>query len=361
MKTFASLPICLLAVLISTPAWSQAPGAPQSMSAGVDRVGGFRPLTAAAPASAASTVGLGSQGQQGGQQGRPMNGNPAPAPMPYPRGAGMPSPEINLVNEAVDQSVPMTADEIRRFRSILQERSEPFGENATGRPVPKATTQIFQVDLSPSAKTTPPLVRIERNQGSIVSFLDAGGKPWPARVADNYSPQSMTVSQFTEHQLSISAKVGRPFNALVAVALEGLPTAIIFNVQNGQAEVDAQVVMMIPKYKDGAPPDVGAISGQASLNSGELMDYLLRTPPPSAKVLKVEGVPGVLAWQTSSSRMVIRSTSKVVSGYFRSQGVGDGTEVYEVALSPQVSFLYGDRMIFAKVSGFQVGGFGGDK
>lgn len=351
-----------------TESFAQVAGAPQSLGDSVGRVGGFKqnepsPQTQTAPTQPVSSPAMQNL-QTSGKVALPVQpGKPvaAPVPLPYPRGAAMPSPtEVNLVNETLEQVAPLTPAEVLDLRRKLTQRKEALTENVSGRAPAKATTQIYNVDLSPGA--TPPVIRIEVSQGAIVSFLDAAGKPWPARVADNFAPRAMTVSQFTEHQLSIGTGSAVPINVSVAVALEGLPTAVTFSVISGQAKVDSQVMMMIPRYRDGIPPEVGALGGQPSLNSRDLVDFLLRTPPRASRALTVEGVPGVMAWQTSPTRMVIRSSNKVASGYFRGhQGVGDGTEVYEVPLSPQVSFIYQDRMVFARISGFVVGTFGGDK
>ena len=350
---------CLAAaflMLFPLPARAQPAGAPRAVGGSVERVGSFQradapldaPPAASAPAQRANPL----------APGRPLQ---APPPTQYPRSGNMPSP-VDLVNEAIDQAAPLTAEEVRRFRSQLVQRQGALTENVTGRAPPKATTQIYNVDLSPGA--TPPVIRVEVAQGAIVSFLDATGKPWPARVADNFAPKSLTVSQFTEHQLSLGTGSTFPINVSVAVALEGLPTAITFSVISGQSKVDSQVHMIIPRYRDGVPPEVGVLRGQPTLNSRDLLSFLLRTPPQEARPLVVEGVPGVMAWQISSSRMVVRSASKVASGYFTTQGpqgLGDGTEVYELPLSPQIQFIYGDRMVAARVSGFTVGGFGGGK
>ena len=309
----------LLLTTLSLPAFAQVAGAPQALGDNVGRVGGYKqaeptatavqPLNQpATPATSAAMQNL----QSGGkvlpptQPGKPIT---PPAPTQYPKGPTMPSPEVNLVNEAIDQVAPLTPAELLDLRRKLTVRKEALSENVTGRAPAKTQTQIINIDLSPGG--APPDIHIEVNQGAIISFLDAAGKPWPARVADNFAPKAMTVSQFTEHQLSIGTGSPTPIKVSVAVALEGLPTAVTFTVLSGQKTVDSQVMMVVPRYRDGVPPEVGALGGQPSLNSRDLVDFLLRTPPKAARVLTVEGVPGVMAWQTSSTRMVIRSTNKV--------------------------------------------------
>jgi intracellular multiplication protein IcmK len=280
----------------------------------------------------------------------------AQGPGQLPGQPPMPSPLMppNLVNEVIESATPLSADELRTLRKELEVRKAAMTENISGRAPPRPTTSIYNLDLSPGS--TPPVVRIEVGHGSIISFLDAAGRPWPAKVADNFSPTGLTLSQFTEHQLSIGTISSTPINAGVAVALEGIPVAITFSVISGQSMVDAQVHMVLPQYKGGTPPGVGTLRGEPSITAGDLMSYLLRTPPPTARKLTVEGLSGALAWQVSNDRMVLRTTAMVTTGSFRVQGIGDGTFAYEMPLSPQVRVVQGDRFESIRIGGFVTGG-----
>lgn len=291
--------------------------------------------------------------------GNSLQSSPAPAggpsramPAPYPSskgGADVPSPV--LLNEALDKTAPLTAEQMEALKAELMKR---FGVNYTNvnQPVAAPRTSVINLDISPGA--TPPVVRVAPNQGAIVSFLDAAGRPWPAVVADNYAPGGLVVSQFTEHQLSIALKGNAPVNGGVAVALKGLPTAVTLTVLSGQAETDRQVHVVLPRYLDGQPPGVGAIKGEPAIAAGDLMEFLLRTPPSSARKLEVVGLPDALAWQVGSNRMVLRTTAFVTTGYFRTQGLGDGTAVYELPLSPVVRVQQGDSIQAVHINGIQV-------
>lgn len=266
---------------------------------------------------------------------QPPAAPPAPAPqrMENPAAPGAPL-QVNLVNEMVDRIAPLTPEEIRDVRRTLDQRKQATVENITGKPPARPVTTVYNADLSPGAIPMP--VRIGREQGTIVSFLDAAGRPWPVRVSENFGGKSLTVKAFTEHQLSISLKESGPVNAFVPVALVGLPTVVALNVLSEQRETDAQVNVVVPRYNGDPPGGVGLLQGQPSLTAGDLMLYLLRTPPVGAQSLKVEGLPGALAWQMPGGRMVLRTTAMVVTGYFRQQGLGDGMNVYELPASPIV-------------------------
>lgn len=348
MKTVIAVG-ALLAMGCSTAALAQSGGLPTNINAGVARVGSGVALTQAEQQALVQQVA------------NPANANPTNsgrAPVAQARTAPTPMPSpllgVSLANEALDKTAPLSADEVLMFRKSLEIRQRALTENISGRPPARPTTGIHNIDLSPG--TTPPTVRIEVGQGSIISFMDAAGRPWPAKVADNYSPAQITLTQFTEHQLSVSALSSNPIKVGIVVALEGVATAVPITVISGQTEVDVQMNMVMPLYLKGAPPGVGSLRGEPSLTAGDLMSYLLRTPPANARALVVEGLTGALAWQISPDRMVLRTNATVTTGAFRVQGIGDGTFAYEMPLSPQVRVVQADRFSAVRISGFMVGG-----
>jgi intracellular multiplication protein IcmK len=271
------------------------------------------------------------------------------AVMPSP----IPPPGSSLVTEAIDKVAPLSPPEILEFRRTLEQRKEAFSQNATGRAPARQTTSIYNLDISPGA--IPPVVRIESGQGGIVSFVDAAGRPWPIKLHDNFNKAALAVSFFADHQLSVSTTSQMPIAVGVAVSLEGLPSAVTLTVLSGQAAVDYQVHMVVPQYR-GGPPGPVAYRGEPSLTAGDLMSYLLLTPPASARKLIVEGLPGAYCWQVSKDRMVFRTNALVTTGAFRTQGIGDGTAVYELPLSPVVRVVSGERYLSARITGIVAGG-----
>ena len=305
-----------------------------------------------APAAPASAAGVDAAGPQASapaaatRPGQPMNGRPA-QPQAYP--GAMPSPKIDLVNEAVDEIAPLTPEQVRQVRRMLDERDRALDENLAGKAPPRPSSQIYQLDLSPSSDSAPPVVRATPGQGVVVSFLDATGKPWPIEVADNANASGLTVNKFTEHQLSIFVNNQRVIGN-VLVALRGLPTSIGFSVVAGQDRTDYQVQMVVPRFKDGVPTNVISSGSVPAVGTADLFNFLLRAPPAGARELKVMGLPGVYAWQTSPSKMVIRTEATLTSAirHFSLDGVG----VYEVPLSPLVVGTLNGRYVEMNVSGF---------
>lgn len=285
--------------------------------------------------------------QPGMQPGQPAATRPsAPAPMP--------SPKVDLVNEAIDRTAPLTPEDIMRLRRELEQRAAALNQNASGKPPPRPLHAIYHLDLSPNRDVSPPVVRVSLGQGAVVSFLDSTGKPWPFKLADNYGEErGIGMSRFSDHQISVWQKFPGAMGS-VSVALDGIPTAVTFTVVAEQNETDHHVQMIVPRFKDGPPANVISQGSIPAVGTADLYDYLLRTPPKGARKLTVSGASGATAWQTSTSKMVVRTEALLTSAirYFSLDGVG----VYEVPLSPLVMGMLNGRYVELRVSGFTSGG-----
>lgn len=269
--------------------------------------------------------------------------------------ATLPSPKINLVNEAVRQTAPLTPDEILDLRRQIQARTDAMYEPINKGPLPTPVITQYKLDLSPGA--TPPVVRVAIAQGSVVNFVDASGAPWPIKDAENFNMKGMKVAQLDSHDLSI-ALLNPMAMGNVAVVLDGLASPIIFTVTPAQAQTDYRADMIVPKLRKDhglRPLAQAADAGTPSLDAENLGGFLLKIPPKSARALTVKGLDGAMAWQISPTQMVVRTDNEVTyPAYYRKHSSGDGTSVYELPLSPQVTVLHAGEFVRFNVSGFQV-------
>ena len=269
-------------------------------------------------------------------------GLPAPAvqpaaPMPMPDGAGAKAPtlSVDLVTDLLDRTSPLTVDEIKRLRSAIAERERAWNENIDSRPPPRARVVEHRQDLSPGI--TPPIVRVAIGQGALVTFVGADGQPWRVTAAENFNPVGIKVSGLAPHVLSVSLR-GPSASGSVGVMLDGVPTGVTFNVVPAQTETDHRVEMVVPLSRQAATTNGGEALSIPSLNTAELSAFLQRVPPTQARELAAQGasVP-VLAWQMGQDRLIVRTTSLVVSpGIYRRHSSSDGTHVFELPLTPVV-------------------------
>jgi intracellular multiplication protein IcmK len=304
-----------------------------------------------APAAGAPSVAL-----QPAQVPAQAGGSPAPyiatATVPPP-GMPLPAPRVDLVNEAIDQTAPLTPEEMIRLRRELLLRGDALTANVSGRAPAQQVTSRYELDLSPGA--TPPVIRATPGQGVIVTFEDVNGKAWKVKLGDNFgSGAGVSVSEFTESSLSVGvsnhASVGN-----VAVALDGLSTPVVFTVVSGQPKTDYWVQMVVPRFLGGEPPAIVA-APLPSFKQRELADFLLRTPPAHAKRLQVDGLAGAMAWETRPGVMVLRTNAMVTSPTTNKLPSADGMAVYEMPVTPLVMATSNGRFVSIQVSGFTVGG-----
>jgi intracellular multiplication protein IcmK len=321
--------------------------APESASNGA-RYASPAPYNASRPA--APPQGLAAAGKDAGipSMGLPA-GRPAPAaPMPTPL------PSINKVQQALDMTAPMTPDEVTDLLKNLYERQRAATTNVTGRKPAKPVTSSETLDLSPGA--TPPIVRVALGQGTVISFMDSAGRPWEIADDQNFNGRAFEVKLIAPHLYSVTLKSREV--AHVAVVLKNLPRPISITVVPAVDEVDYLKEFNVPRFLDGQPPPSVASSakeGALAFNAPELLDYLYRTPPKEARPLSSQGLPNVMAWQISGSRMVLRTAGQVViPAFFRRMASADGMTVFEVPLSPVVSITHGGALHRVSLSGISV-------
>lgn len=326
-------------------------------------VGGVSAQVQQAPAgsAAAYTGRQAAQPVQPMQQAQPMQpqvssnaaqsrGIPAGAPAPMPT----PLPQRDLVQDALDQTAPLTPDEVRQFLTELAKRNRAGAENLSGRPPAKPVTSVETLDLTPGA--TPPVIRVAMGQGAVVSFVDAAGRPWTIVDDINFNATGYEVKLIGAHLYTI--KLNRPSAANITVVLKDLPRPVTFTALPATDEADYLKEFTIPKFIDGKPPAsvaAGVTMGALALNAPELLDFLYRTPPKEARALGVLGMPGVMAWQNSAATMVVRTSGLLVlPAWKRRHSSTDGVAVYEVPLSPMVTVVQDGIQHRLSINGFVV-------
>lgn len=267
-------------------------------------------------------------------------------PMPTPLPAGVSS--INLKEEALDRVAPMPPQDVLEFRREIGSRSDAMQQPL--KPGGKPVRRVISLDLSPGA--SPEVFRTAFGQGGVVTILDAAGRPWPILDVDNFS-KDVSVALLGVNGVSIGLKTESARQGSIAVRLEGLPSPVTFSVVAGQAEIDYSLEMQVARYLPGAPAPVGSVEGLPTLASADLMNYLLGTPPKSARPLTSDGG-GVKAWQTSPQTMIVRTEALLASPRFsRRQSSANGMTVYELPLSPKIILASQGQMQSVAVSGFE--------
>lgn len=286
--------------------------------------------------------------KDGAKEGRPFQSGLAPLPNPKVR------EPVDLVEEAIDKVSPLTEDDVRRLIREVSNRDRAGIENNTGIKPATPTTVVYQIDLSPSARTAPPVIAVVPGEGCAISFVDMRGRPWPLEAARNMSTnKEIGVKDFGVGMLSVGSDQ-KSSRANVLVRLKGLDVPVSFTVVTGQDKAHYWAQMVIPRYLDGAEANMGSVERGPDIGSSDLTAFLLKDPPATAKALTVQGI-DALAWQTEDGRMVVRTTASLNSpAWFRRRASVDGTWVYEMPATPSILATVDGRFVFAEVSGFDI-------
>jgi intracellular multiplication protein IcmK len=334
----------LISALAAFACMAQAQG-------GIGRVAPSAPVQAAAtpqlPVAVPQPPSAAAPGQTASMAPPPIPGaTPGAGQMPLP-GGPLPAP-LNLRQEALERIAPLTPEEVLELRKELKRRTEAMSQSL--EPLGKPTRRVLTVDLSPGA--TPPVVRTAVNQGGVVSFVDATGRPWPVLTVDNYNQAGFDVAAFGPNGVSIGVKSASARATNMAVLLEGMSSPITFTVTTGQSEIDYSVEMQLPRYIPGQPAPVGAVEQMRSLGAADLMNFLLNTPPKDARALTSD-TPTVVAWQVSPERMIVRTDALVASpAWQRRQSSTTGVSVYDLPLSPRIVVAAQGQILNVRLSGF---------
>lgn len=256
---------------------------------------------------------------------------------------------MDLKAEAIERIAPLTPQEVIQLRQELDSRANAMRQPLT--PVGKPVRRLVNLDLSPGS--APEVVRSAFGQGGVVTFMDAAGRPWPVIELENYNPTGLDVTVLGTNGVSIGVKDQSTRMGNIAVRLEGLSSPVMFAVAVGQQEIDYSVEMHLARYLPGAPAPVGSVEGLPSLAAADLMNYLLGTPPKSARQLTANSS-SVRAWQISPQSMVVRTDALLASPrYSRRQSSASGMTVYELPLSPKLILASQGQMQSISVTGFQ--------
>jgi len=295
----------------------------------------------------------------------PPAANSAPLPVPTPQqlqqlpaGANIPpdlsnaAPSVSdedvnsaAYNAMVQNALPMSPDQIQKFRSLYM-ASQFAAASTPGTPPRPAATSTF-VDLSPGA--TPPVIRL--SQGFITSlvFVDSTGAAWPIESYDIGNPSAFNIQwDKTSNTLMVQSTVLYTYGNL-AVKLRGLDTPVMITLIPGQKAVDYRVDLRI----QGFGPNAKSLSGSAlpESTSSDLLNVLDGVPPSGSHNLTVDGG-NCQAW-LSGEKMYVRTRLSVLSpGWSATLSSADGMHAYEMQPAPMLLVSQDGQVVQLKVKGF---------
>lgn len=236
-------------------------------------------------------------------------------------------------SKTAKQLMPLTPDQIKTLHYLFNKTQQAVAASPTTPPKPVTTT--LNVDLSPGA--TPPVIRLSSGLVTSLIFLDSTSAPWPIQWYDIGDPKRFNIKadpKSGSNTMMIQALTSYK-TANIAVKLKGLATPVMMTLIPGQKSVDYRVDLRVPGV---GPKAVSVGSNLPSSSSPQLLSVLNGVPPEHAKTLNVFGGRAE-AWEVGG-KLYMRTRMTVISpGWLSRMTSGDGTNAYEMPLSPVVLAL----------------------
>lgn len=224
----------------------------------------------------------------------------------------------------VNQAMPLTPEQIIRFRKMLDETKRAAVVPAATPPKPVLSTGL--VSLAPGA--TPPVIRLQQGFVTSVVFVDSTGASWPIESYDLGNPQAFNIQwQSGTNTLMIQAMKMYEFGNL-AVKLQGLTTPVMVTLVPGDQEVDYRADLRIQQPGPLAKISMTSSDLSQPANS-ELLGVLDSVPPEGAQTLQVSGGE-VQAW-LYNDKLFLRTRLILLSPSWKAiMSSPDGTNAYEL-------------------------------
>lgn len=242
-------------------------------------------------------------------------------------------PAANSMNSqafasTVHNMLPLTPDQIRTLRYLLNESQQAASEYPGTPPLPTSST--ITANLAPGA--TPPIIRLGAGYVTSIVFDDATGAPWPISAYDLGDPKDFNVQWDKVGNTLMVQALDHYQGGNLAVMLKGLDTPIMVTLMPGQRAVDYRTDIRVPRLGPNANPVYAGLPDSASPN---LLNVLDGVPPDGAQQLQVRGGEAE-AWLIDN-HIYMRTPLTVLSpAWIAATNSSDGTHAYELPNSPVI-------------------------
>lgn len=244
-----------------------------------------------------------------------------------------PAPAANSLNDqafasTVHNMLPLTPDQIRTLRYLLNESQQAAAEYPGTPPLPTSST--VTVNLAPGA--TPPVVRLGAGYVTSIVFADATGAPWPISAYDLGDPKDFNVQWDKVSNTLMVQALDHYQGGNLAVMLKGLDTPIMLTLMPGQRAVDYRTDIRVPRLGPNANPTYAGLPDAASPH---LLDVLDGVPPAGAQQVQVQGGEAE-AWLIDN-HIFMRTPLTILSpAWIAATSSADGTNAYELPNTPVI-------------------------
>lgn len=245
----------------------------------------------------------------------------------------------------VQQVMPMSPDEIRFLRRMLDARQKAASEIPNP---PKSVTGSVSVSLDPGS--SPAVVRPFFGVSTSLVILDSTGSPWPVENFTVGNKMLFNVERLDGATGSsfVISPIQTYGQSNLILKLVGHPTPVVINLVSGQKIHDARVEARVM----GRGPNAQVTSTPLTQGIDSRLLSVLDGVPPTGRRVTVSGDRVTQGWMMPNGRLWIRTPMTVISPAPLSfVSASDGTHVYELASSPTILGMINNQFVTLKVEG----------
>lgn len=234
----------------------------------------------------------------------------------------------------IDQELPMTPDQIRALRKLLDEQQRAKSELPYTPPKPVVSTIVSKGDPGES----PPVVRLAKNFVSTLVFSDVTGAPWPVASFGTGNDDMFQVLNpdpvNARNVLTISTGVSYAYGNL-QVILAGRPTPIMITLVSDQKLIDYLANVNVQARGPNAQAPI--LPSQATnFKANPVMLNIVDGLPPAKSLPLKSSDPRVQGWKIGN-RYYLRTKMVMHSPAWTDHQVSpDGMHAYEIVPIPVI-------------------------
>lgn len=269
-----------------------------------------------------------------------------------PKLPALPPVASETFGDAAASVMPLSPDQIRQLRKILDASQRATAEAPGIPPRPVATS--ISASLSPGA--TPPVIRLSQNFVSSVVFVDATGAAWPISSYAIGNSESFDVQTPNSQKDSGNVLTIIPMTAYgqgnISVFLTGESTPVTLSLVSGQRDVDYRADVRVQARGPRAAAPVS--TGDATLKSNPEIMMVLDGLRPDKAIESNSSDPDVRVWMSSDGKMYVRTSAPLLSpAWIESRASADGMRAYSLIQTPVIVISKAGRPVQVKVDGIR--------
>ncbi|TNF69515.1 MAG: hypothetical protein EP298_03245 [Gammaproteobacteria bacterium] len=240
-----------------------------------------------------------------------------------------------------NQAFPLTPDQIEAVKSLIAERQKASSA-APGTSDQESSTRTLLVNLDPTKRFVPPVVRIGVGMITSVVFTDANGKVWPITQYSIGDSKSYNVMWQKKGGVLMIQGL-KPFKQTnMAVMLQGLQIPVMVTLLTGQDKWDYMDYIRVQAKS----PTGSALAEAVSQAPKYLTDLLSGLPPQGAVAMGVSGATDVQVWRYNGSYLVL-TPATLVSPAWTARAQDNGMvkmNAYEISQTPYLILSNNDQV-----------------